>query len=302
MPAVDPHLVVRGRTLAVDAPAVMGIVNASPESFSGDGSLAVHQQARVALDQLEAGALMVDLGGQSANTRTPELAAAEECARLVPLVEAIRASGSDGIVSIDTYKPEVADACLAAGADVINDVSGLLHPELADVVASHGAGYVLMHTHGRPKTKVLEPALYDDVVAAVVDFLAERLGALEAAGVPPERVLIDPGLDFGKTPRQTLDVVARIEEVAAVGRPLLLAVSRKDFIGAIAEASPRRRDPGTLATVASVATRVPETVFRVHDVAATVQLLRVLAHIADPDLLDPGAVLAEHLRRESGTS
>jgi len=288
----------RGRTVAVAGPAVMGIVNASPESFSGDGRVAPAAQAAVASGQFDAGALIVDLGGQSANTKTPELEVGEEIARLVPLIEAIRAR-DDRLLSVDTYKPAVADACLAAGADIVNDVSALHDPSLAEVVASHGAGYVLMHTVGSPKTKVLDPALYDDVVDEVRGFFERTIDRLQAAGVNPEQVLLDPGLDFGKTPRQTLELVSRAGEIHdGHDRPLLWAVSRKDFIGAITGTPPRRRDAGTLATVAAVVARAPHSVFRVHDVDSTVQLLEVLAHVADPDLLPADAHLVEQLRRE----
>jgi dihydropteroate synthase len=288
----------RGRTISVDGPALMGIVNASPESVSGDGRVAPAEQAARAVEQLDAGALVVDLGGQSANTKTPELAVDEEIGRLVPLIEAIRAR--DGrLLSVDTYKPAVADACLAAGADIINDVSGLADPALADVVAAWDAGYVLMHTVGAPKTKVLDPALYEDVVEAVLSFFDDALDRLAHAGVSPHQVVLDPGLDFGKTPRQSLDLVARAGEVHdATDRPLLFAVSRKDFIGAISGSPPRDRDAGTLATVAALASSAPHSIFRVHDVAASVQFLSVRAHIEDPDLLPVDADLADRLRRE----
>ena len=276
----------------------MGIVNASPESFSGDGRVAPDAQATLAVAQLDAGALLVDLGGQSANTKTPELEVAEEIDRLVPLIEAIRAV-DDRLLSVDTYKPAVADACLAAGADVVNDVSGLHHPALAEVVASWGAGYVLMHTSGPPKTKVLDPDLYDDVVDAVNAFVERTTADLVAAGVSEEQVIVDPGLDFGKTPRQTLDLVSRASEVHdGHDRPLLWAVSRKDFIGSITGTPPRERDAGTLASVAAIASSAQHSIFRVHDVAATVQFLDVLGHVADPDRLPVDAHLDHALRRE----
>lgn len=295
---MDPTFRSRGRTTTIDAPAVMGIVNASPESFSGDGGTTIDEQVAQVRAQLDAGALMVDLGGQSANTRTPELEVAEEIDRLVPLIEAIRAGGIDGLLSIDTYKPAVADACLRAGADIINDVSALHHPELADVVAEWGAGFVLMHTVGPPKVKILERDLYGDVVDDVLDFGRRALDRLAAAGVSAQQVLFDPGVDFAKTPRQSLDLVHRVDRIAELGRPLLLALSRKDFIGAVTGTTPRRRDAGTLAAVGAVAAAVPQTVFRVHDVAATVQFLAVLQAIADPDRLSADSVLADHLRRE----
>lgn len=274
----------------------MGIVNASPESFSGDGSTTLADQAELAVEMFRLGALVVDLGGQSANTKTPELMVDEETARLVPLVEAIR-ERSDGLLSIDTYKPAVAAACLEAGADIINDVSGLHHPELADVLASFDAGYVLMHTVGPPKSKVLEPALYDDVVAAVDEFVDEKLAFLASRGLPPQNVLVDPGLDFGKTPRQSLDLVAGIGRLRT-DRPLLVAPSRKDFIGAITSTRPKARDAGTLAVIASMAAHRPDSIYRVHDVPAALQFTSVLAAINDPELLPVDARLADDLRRE----
>lgn len=287
-----------GRTTAVDGIALMAIVNASPESFSGDGGPGREQQVAAAAAGWAAGALAVDVGGQSANTETPALDPVEELRRVVPLVSAIR-ERHDGLISIDTYKPAVADAALAAGADIVNDVSGLLDPALARVVADHGAGYVLMHTVGRPKTKVLDPDLYDDVVASVLAFFDDRCEVLEAAGVHPEQVVLDPGLDFGKTPRQSLDLVARAEEVRArTRRPLLWAISRKDFIGALAGVPPRQRDPGTLAVAAALAETAPGSILRVHDVAGTAQHLAVRAAIADPSRLPPDAQLGERLRRE----
>ena len=295
---MDPTWRTPGRTTTIDRPAVMGIVNASPESFSGDGGTTLDEQVAQVRAQLDAGALLVDLGGQSANTRTPELAVEEETARLVPLVEAVRAAGIDGLLSVDTYKPAVADACLRAGADVINDVSALHHPELAAVVADHGAGFVLMHTVGPPKLKILETDLYGDVVQDVVAFAHEAMGRLEAAGVSAQQVLFDPGVDFAKTPRQSLDLLHGVGRLTELGRPLLLALSRKDFIGAVTHTAPRQRDAGTLAAVGAVAAAVAETVFRVHDVAATTQYLAVQQAIADPSQLPEDAVLADHLRRE----
>lgn len=287
----------RQRTVVVDGTSLMGIVNASPESFSGDGSSELRLQADLALRQVGAGALVVDVGGQSANTKTPALTVEDEVARVVPLVEAVRGA-SDVLISVDTYKPAVADACLAAGADIINDVSGLRDPELAGVVASWGAGYVLMHTVGPPKSKVLDPDRYDDVVGAVLSFVDSKLSQLASAGVAPEQVIIDPGLDFGKTPRQSLELVNRAGVLhAATDRPLLFAISRKDFIGAIAMTGPLDRAPGTLAVAGALAAAAPSSLLRVHDVAGTIQYLAVRAAIQAPEVLEPGALLPDHLRR-----
>ena len=289
----------RGRTVVVDGPALMGIVNASPESFSGDGSTDVERQADAAVRQFESGALLVDVGGQSANTKTPELAVEEETARLVPLIEAIRRR-SDGLLSVDTYKPAVADACLRAGADIVNDVSALHDPALAEVVARWDAGFVLMHTVGPPKVKLLEADWYGDGVAHDVGrFFDDKLAELERAGVPAEAVLLDPGIDFSKTPRQSVELLHDLAALDRFDRPMLLALSRKDFVGAIVPTSPRERDPGTLAAMAFAARLVPDTVFRVHQVDDSRQFLDVLATLGDPDRLDADAALAVDLRLET---
>ncbi len=296
------HFTARGRTVVVDGPALMGIVNASPESFSGDGSTSVDAQAALAVAQFAAGALVVDIGGQSANTKTPELAADDEASRLVPLIAAIRRR-SDGLLSIDTYKPSVADACLRAGADVINDVSGLHDAALADVVARWDAGLVLMHTVGPPKVKLLEPDWYADGVAHDVGaFFDEKLALLETAGVRREAVVLDPGVDFSKTPRQSVELLHDLITVDRFDRPMLLALSRKDFIGAISRTSPRQRDPGTLAAMGFAARLVPDTIFRVHEVDQSRQFLDVTSVLGDPDGLEVDAQLSIGLRLEPSTS
>lgn len=286
----------RGRTVTIDRTAVMGIVNASPESFSGDGSTAVDAQADVAVAQFGAGALIVDVGGQSANTKTPELDPAVEIDRVVPLVRAIR-ERHDGLISVDTYKPAVADAALAAGADIINDVSALWDPGLAGVVADHNAGLVLMHTEGPPKVKILEADRYDDVVDAVLAFGERTMAVLDGAGVAPEQVMFDPGVDFAKTPRQSVELLARAVEFAHLQRPLLFALSRKDFIGALTSTPPRQRDPGTLASVGVVADALSNSVVRVHDVAGTVQFLAVHHALRHADAVAEDLHLSEELRR-----
>jgi dihydropteroate synthase len=169
-------------------------------------------------------------------------------------------------MSIDTYRPKVAAAALAAGAHIINDISGLLHRDLADVVAEHQAGYVLMHNRGRPKVRLTDANLYEDVVADVVEFMDERLGWLAAAGVSQRQVIIDPGPDFAKTPAQTVDVLRHIETLKAYGQPILFPVSRKDFIGAITGRPPRERLSGTLAAIAHTLTLTRAGIYRVHDI------------------------------------
>ena len=264
----------RERTLELGArPLLMGIVNAAPDSFSDGGdhpTLADQVAHGEAL--LRAGADLLDVGGESAVGGREPVAVEEELARVVPLVERLAAAGA--LVSVDTYKPEVAEAAVAAGAVLINDVSGLRDPAVARVCARSGAGLVLMHTRVEPKGTLLDPEHYDDVVEDVVGFLRERMELALAEGVAAEQIVLDPGPDFAKTPAQTIAVLRRLDLVHELGRPVLLAVSRKDFIGAVTGRSPRQRDAGTLAALAHGADAGVHIV-RVHDVAAAADFLAV---------------------------
>ena len=278
-------------------PWLMGVVNATPDSFSdagADGGL----DARLARarELVEAGADVIDIGGESGITGRPAVAAAEEIDRVVPLIElVVRELGA--LVSVDTYKPEVAEAAVAAGARIVNDVSGLRDERLADVCAATGAALVVMHTRAAPKQRLQDPALYADVVADVAAFLRERMAAALARGVDREQILLDPGPDFAKTPAQTIALLRRLDVLHELGRPLLLAVSRKDFIGAVTGRSPRGRDAGTLAAVAHGADAGGH-VFRVHDVAAAADFLTVRAVLRGDVEVDPGLALPDGLRHE----
>jgi dihydropteroate synthase len=241
-------------------PLLMGVLNATPDSFSDGGAFA-DLPARAA-QLVAAGAAIVDVGGESAVGGRPPVAVEEELARVVPLVSHVAAE-HDVVVSVDTYKPEVAEAAVAAGAGMINDVSGLRDERLAEVCARTGAALVLMHTRVEPKGTLLDPGAYDDVVADVVGFLRARM-----------EVVLDPGPDFAKTPAQTVAVLRRLDAVRALGRPVLLAVSRKDFLGAITGRGPRDRGAATLAAVES-GVRAGASILRVHDVAAAADFLAV---------------------------
>jgi dihydropteroate synthase len=292
-----PPLVVRGRAVDLTEPALMGIVNATPDSFS-DGGLHPTTEARVehALELAEQGATIIDVGGQSGITGVPEVAVEEEIARVVPVVEGILAAAPGLVVSVDTYRPAVVEAALAAGAALVNDVSGLLHPEVAELCGSVGAGLVIMHTRAQPKRKVVDPDLYDDVTADVVGFLRRRIDAALARGMEPAGIVVDPGPDFAKTPAQTVEVLRAIDKVRALGRPVLLALSRKDFVGAITERPPRARLAGTLAAVGALVG--PGTILRVHDVGAVRDFLAVAAVLDGRVVLPADARLAENLRWE----
>jgi dihydropteroate synthase len=264
----------RGRVVELGPrPLLMGIVNATPDSFSDAGDRPT-LEARVALaeEMVEAGADLIDVGGESARGDTPAVAADEEIGRVVPLVE--RLAGLDAAISVDTYKPEVAEAAIAAGAVLVNDVSGLRNLEIADLCARSGAGLVIMHTRVAPKGTLLDPDRYDDVVADVAGFLHERMAVAIARGVDPEQILLDPGPDFAKTPAQTVAVLRRLDLLHELGRPLLLAISNKDFVGALTGRPPRERLAGTLAAVAH-AVEAGAHVLRVHDVATVADFLRV---------------------------
>jgi dihydropteroate synthase len=280
------------RTLTFERrPLVMGVVNASPDSFSGGDDDPV-AAARAAL---AAGADLVDVGGESARTDRPALAPEEEVARVVPAIERI-AGELGALVSVDTYKPAVAEAAIAAGAAIVNDVSGLRDPTLAEVCAARGAALVITHTVGAPKQKVLDHD-YRDAPAEVAAFLAERLELARARGVPAEALAVDPGPDFGKTPAQTVEVLRGLGAVVALGRPVLLAVSRKDFVGALTGRPPRGRLGGTLAAV-GFGVDAGAHLVRVHDVREVVDYLAVRAALRGEVEVPADLRLDEALRRE----
>jgi dihydropteroate synthase len=276
-------------------PWLMGIVNATPDSFS-DAGLGQTLQARVerAGALLAAGAQIIDIGGESGVTNRPAVEPQEEIERVVPLIR--RVSGELGaIVSVDTYKPAVAHAAIEAGASIVNDVSGLRDPQLADVVAATGAALVIMHTRAAPKQKLLDPGLDGRVAADVPAFLRERIELATGRGVAFEQLMIDPGPDFAKTPSQTVEVLRRARDLHALERPVLLAVSRKDFVGAITGRGPRDRLAGTLAAVAH-GVDAGAHVLRVHDVAETADFLAVQAVLAGEQELGSDARVDDTLR------
>jgi dihydropteroate synthase len=286
------------RTLRLgERPWLMGIVNATPDSFS-DGGRYPTLESRVALarELLAAGADLIDIGGESGVTNRPAVTPEEEIARVVPLIE--RVAGELGaVVSVDTYKPAVAAAAIAAGASIVNDVSGLRDPGLADVCAETGAALVVMHTRAEPKQRLHDPGYDGRMAADVVTFLRERIDLARSRGVATEQLLLDPGPDFGKTPAQTIEVLRRLDDVLALGRPVLLAISRKDFIGAVTGRPPRERLAGTLAALAWGADAGGH-VFRVHDVAEAAEFIAVRDVLSGGRELERDARLADALRWE----
>jgi dihydropteroate synthase len=283
----------RDRELDLSRPVIMGIVNATPDSFSDrQGPKDADEVAERGLRLADDGAAIVDVGGESGRTDTEAVPVEVEIERVVPVIERLAAGGV--VVSVDTWRGPVARAALAAGAHMINDVSGLSDESVAAACAEAGAGLVITHTLAPPKTKVYPH--YDDVVASVREFLGERMAAARAAGLDDEQIVLDPGIDIAKSPAESVELIRRLPELAELGRPLLLAVSRKDFIGAVTERPPAARDAGTLAAVGAAVDGGAKIV-RVHDVAGTRDFLRVrdaLEHGADS-----GLSLAPELRREA---
>ena len=264
-------------------PLLMGVVNATPDSFS-DGGEFTDLPARAA-SLVADGAQIIDVGGESAVGGRPPVPVDEEIARVVPLVARIAAE-HDVLVSVDTYKPEVASAAIEAGAGMVNDVSGLRDERLAEVCARTGAALVLMHTRVAPKGTLLDPGAYSDVVEDVVGFLRDRMEVALAAGVGEDQLVLDPGPDFAKTPAQTVAVLQRLDALRALGPPLLLAVSRKDFLGAITGRGPRERGAATLAAL-EFGVRAGASILRVHDVAAAADFLAVRAVLEGERVLAP---------------
>ena len=276
-------LVLRGRRFDAAHPAVMGIVNRTPDSFYAAARFTDLEPALAAVDRLLAeGADLIDVGGVRAGQQGGDVSVEAEIERVLPFLRAVRARHPDVILSLDTWRSEVARACDPAGVDLINDTWAGADPELLAVAADLGAGYVVTHTGGLPpRTDPTNISYGPDPDAVVRDVLAAvTAGAARAvaAGIPAERVLIDPTLDFGKTTRHSLRLLRATGAVAGLGFPVLQALSRKDFVGETLDLAVDERLFGTLAATA-VAGWLGTTVFRAHDVAATRQVADMVASI-----------------------
>jgi dihydropteroate synthase len=280
--------------LAPGEPLLMGIVNASPDSFSDPAARGLDELVERARGQAAAGAALIDVGGESGRTDRAPVAVAEEIARVAPLVE--RLAGEGLTVSVDTWRAPVARAALTAGAAMVNDVSGLSDPQLADACAESGAALVVTHTRLPPKVKGFPT--YDDVVADVAALLQERGAEARRRGVEEDQLVLDPGVDLAKTPCESIEVLRRLPELAELGRPLLVAVSRKDFVGALTERPPAERLAGTLAALGA-AVEGGASILRVHEVEAASDYLRVHAAL-DGGPVPAGLHLPNELRRQPG--
>lgn len=276
---ISPQLDCAGRVLVLDRPRVMGIVNVTPDSFS-DGGLHADVDAAVAhaLRLVEEGADVLDIGGESTRPGAKDVSVDEELARVIPVIERL-ARETALPISIDTSKPEVMRAAVAAGAGMINDVYALRREGALDAAAALGVPVVLMHMLGEPRSMQDAPD-YEDVVADVHRFLAERIFSAEMAGIPKKRIVVDPGFGFGKTTAHNLALLARFERFTDLGVPALAGLSRKRSIGEITgRDDPQARIHGSVAAHVIAAQRGAK-LLRVHDVAPTVDALKVWSAVA----------------------
>jgi dihydropteroate synthase len=256
---------------------VMGIVNITPDSFS-DGGRYLDTRSALAhgLELAREGAAILDLGGESTRPGADPVPADEECRRVIPVIEGLVTAGVEARISVDTSKARVAERALAAGATIVNDVTALrAAPQIAELVAQAGAQLCLMHMVGTPRTMQQDP-YYEDVVAEVKRFLEERMAFATSHGVAEERIILDPGIGFGKTVAHNLELIRRLPELLTLGRPLLIGTSRKSFLGHLTGREVDDRLPGTIATNVLAYER-GATIFRVHDVAPLLDALTVAA-------------------------
>jgi dihydropteroate synthase len=267
--------------LQFDVPAVMGVLNVTPDSFSDGGRFAGRDAA---LRQAEAmardGAAIIDVGGESTRPGAADVSEQEELDRVLPVIEAVVAA-VDTAVSIDTSKPAVMRAAVGAGAAMINDIRALREEGALRAAAELQCAVCLMHMQGQPRSMQQEPA-YGDVVAEVAEFLAQRVRACVAAGLAEERIIVDPGFGFGKTPRHNIELLANLRQLQSTGRPILAGLSRKSTLGELTGRDVGERLPASIAA-AVIAVMKGATIVRVHDVRETVDALRVAAAVRERD-------------------
>jgi dihydropteroate synthase len=272
----------RDRELDLDGRClVMGIVNVTPDSFSDGGRFLDHDAAiRHAVELVQQGADILDIGGESTRPGSLPVSLQEELDRVLPVMEGLAKTGA--LLSIDTSKAEVAQACIRAGAHIVNDVTGLTgDPHMAEAARDTGAGLIVMHMQGTPATMQLAPR-YDDVVQDLFQYFSERLQSLTASGIDCECVAIDPGIGFGKTRDHNITLLARLGKFMELDRPLCLGVSRKGFLGKLLDRPVDERLAGSLAAAAYGLAQGAVQILRVHDVAATRDLVRVWQVLSEP--------------------
>lgn len=278
---IHPTLDCAGRALTLDRPLVCGIVNVTPDSFS-DGGVNFDAEAAIrhGLALVEQGADLLDIGGESTRPGAQAVSESEELRRVIPVIEAL-ARQTTVPLSIDTSKPAVMRAAVRAGAGLINDIHALRQDGALDAAAELEVPICLMHMQGEPRSMQAEPH-YDEVVGDIKRFLAERIFGCELAGIPRKRLLIDPGFGFGKTLEHNLALLRELQQFAALGAPLLVGLSRKSFLGQLCgRSSPAERVHASVAA-ALIAAQRGASIVRVHDVAATMDALRVWIPVANP--------------------
>lgn len=279
-PSVPRRWAMANRDLGFDRPLIMGVVNVTPDSFSDGGRfLSTEEAVEHGLQLIAEGADLIDVGGESTRPGADPVEADEEIARVSPVIEELAATGA--VISIDTSKAKVAAAGLAAGAEIVNDVTACSDSNMAPLVASTGAGIVLMHMKGTPRTMQEDPR-YEDVVQEVSSFLLDRAAMAEAAGVRREGICLDPGIGFGKNLEDNLTLLDRLTELASLGYPILVGTSRKAFLGSITgQRRPEDRDLATAVTVVMAVERGAKVV-RVHNVSVCREALQVALAIVRP--------------------
>lgn len=261
-------------------PLVMGIVNVTPDSFSDGGQHAGTEGAIAhALELVRQGADILDIGGESTRPGSTPVSSDEELHRVLPVVESL-ARQVTAPISIDTSKAEVARACVAAGAKIVNDVTGLVDPAMSELVRQTEAGAIVMHMQGTPQTMQQNPS-YQDVTAEIARYFEQRLHDLTRQGIAAKRLALDPGIGFGKTSEHNLQILARLADLGQIGQPICLGASRKGFIGWLAKRPVQERLAGSLAVVCHAVSRQAAQIVRVHDVAPTVDAVTVIAAILD---------------------
>jgi dihydropteroate synthase len=278
------HWQCRDRNLDLGAPVVMGVLNVTPDSFSDGGRFAERGVALThARRMIEEGAAIIDIGGESTRPGAASASLEEELERVVPVIEALRRE-SAAFISVDTSKPEVMRAACAAGADIINDVRALREPDALLTAAGTRAGICLMHMKGEPRTMQAAPG-YDDVVSEVSAFLAERVAACRAAGIAIARLTVDPGFGFGKRIVDNLALLKNLGRLRELGVPLAVGLSRKSMLAKITGRNVDDRTAGSIA-LAAIAVLNGARIVRAHDVAATVDAIRVAAAVAQGESFD----------------
>ncbi len=259
--------------LDLSKPRVMGIVNVTPDSFSDGGKFNTTEKAiEHALQLVEEGAEILDIGGESTRPGATPVPLDEELKRVIPVIEGLRDVGVP--LSIDTYKPEVMQAAITAGADIVNDVCALREPQALEIVAASQVGVCLMHMQGRPQTMQADPQ-YDDVVSEVKDFLKARLNAAEQAGIGRPRIVLDPGFGFGKRTAHNLTLLNHLNDIQALGLPLLIGLSRKSVLGQVVGSSVDERIHASIAA-SVVSVMKGANIVRVHDVKPTIDALKIV--------------------------